>query len=62
MIDGALKARGVAAWTAQARQLHDEANRCAEIDLDVPTSLALRRAAFAAERNAAEWQRYKVRQ
>ncbi|MGY3584336.1 hypothetical protein ACVIGB_006606 [Bradyrhizobium sp. USDA 4341] len=60
MIDQALKDRGIAAWKARAAQLHEEANRAAEIDLDVPTSLALRRAAFAAEKNAREWAGYEV--
>jgi hypothetical protein len=60
MISANTKARGIAAWSARARQLHDEANRCASIDLDLPTSLMLRRAAFAAERNVREWENYEV--
>jgi hypothetical protein len=61
MISAALKERGVAAWQTRARQLHDEANRCA-FECDLPTSLAWRRKAFQAERNVREWQSYEINQ
>ncbi|UFX45228.1 hypothetical protein HAP47_0000350 [Bradyrhizobium sp. 41S5] len=61
MIDAALKARGVAAWQARARQLHVEANDAADYG-DLKLSLELRRHAFAAEDAAREWAGYEVSQ
>lgn len=57
--NAAMKARGVAACEALARQYHLEANDAAD-NGELRLSLMLRRAAFGAEDAAREWQTYEV--